>query len=159
MVGEIKGKWPNSCRFVGAASRICSKQPAALLCSFHLAFTRCVSLASIWCIHSTDTVTNSKTFPFIFFFSVRSDFRMTNKLDWRFQKMICYCWAIWTGLITLRGDSSFLSKKKPNLLIYLPRAEKEEFSSIQDFLKIISGRKQAHWKLEPGLPIPFIEHL
>ena len=38
--------------FLSAASRISSKKHVAFLCSFHLAFSPCVYLASVWCIHT-----------------------------------------------------------------------------------------------------------
>ena len=46
MICMMGGKWPYSCCFVGAASKICSKQHVVSLCSSHLAFSLGVSLKS-----------------------------------------------------------------------------------------------------------------
>ena len=47
MVCEMRGKWPYSYFLLGAASRICSRQHATFLYSFHLAFSLYNLLASI----------------------------------------------------------------------------------------------------------------
>ena len=54
MVFEMGCKWPYSWVFFlwNFISRICSKYLVAFLCGFHLAFSLCVSLACLWCIHT-----------------------------------------------------------------------------------------------------------
>ena len=46
---EISGR--TAAVLLGIASRICSKQYTAFLCSSHLAFSPCILLESRWCIH------------------------------------------------------------------------------------------------------------
>ena len=51
MICEIAGKWPYSRCFVRRCFRICSRLRTTFLYSSCLAFTLCVLLVSIWCIH------------------------------------------------------------------------------------------------------------
>ena len=61
----------------GAASRICSKQHAATLCSSHLAFSPSVSLESEWCNH-TVVLTRLQLGRIPILFHQRSNFHMVN---------------------------------------------------------------------------------
>ena len=80
MFFEIGGKWPYSCCFVGYASRICSKQHAAFLCSSHLAFSLCILLTFMWFIHTLVPTQPQLTQKSRFILSGKSDFHMIDNL-------------------------------------------------------------------------------
>ena len=52
IVCELGGKWPYSWCFAGFYFQDLSKQHVTSLYSSHLAFSKCISLAFIWCIHT-----------------------------------------------------------------------------------------------------------
>ena len=51
-VFEIEGKWPYSCYFVGCCFQDLFNIAHSILRSSHLAFSLCVLLATMWCIHT-----------------------------------------------------------------------------------------------------------
>ena len=74
-------KWDVDGRTVlwGTASRICSKQCVAFLCSSYVAFCSSVSLASTWCIHRV-VLTKPQLERNTVLFYDRSDFYMAENL-------------------------------------------------------------------------------
>ena len=126
MIYELKGKWPYCCSFVGG----CFYQfKRVFLCSSHLAFSLCILLVSMWCIHIVVwTQLQLGSNPF-FSFLDRPDLHMINNPSIAFHAFIkriltpilwmrCCFRGLWTSPLILE-DGSFLFKTHVLCFIFI----------------------------------------
>ena len=88
MVCEMGIKWPYSCCFLSAASKICSKQHAASLCNSYLAFSLVFLSESRWYIHTVVQMWLQLGKNPILFYQ-RPDFHLINDLS------VLSLWVCW----------------------------------------------------------------
>ena len=78
---------------------ICSKQHVALLCSSHLAFSLCILLASMWCIHTVLLTQPQLGKPHFILSDISESHMITNQkqstpplvLCWHHFQLMRYC--------------------------------------------------------------------
>ena len=100
--------------FWGVASRICSRQHAASLCSSYLPFFFCVLLASMWCIHIAARTQLQFRRNLVLFYQIDEIFIMIDSLPIAFN-VSTKCMPTSLEMLLLRYFFfylSFLSKKK-----------------------------------------------
>ena len=105
-VCEIGAKWSQSCSFVSASSRISSRQCAAFLCRSHLAFSQCVLLVYIWCIHPVVWIELQIGRNPVLFYRIDQISIWSTSLGvcWHhFQLRRCCCQGMWSNPLILGG--------------------------------------------------------